>query len=109
MTLDDPNCVVVGKEPILDGDRVLGYATSANYGHSIGRGIVYGYLPIDHAAAGTKVDVLYFGERLQATVANEPIYDPGRQADEGVSCAGALPVGDRPNRYNEPWRLEVLR
>ena len=76
MTLDDPNCVVVGKEPILDGDRVLGYATSANYGHSIGRGIVYGYLPIDHAEAGTKVDVLYFGERLQATVANEPIYDP---------------------------------
>ena len=76
MTLDDPNCVVVGKEPILDGDRVLGYVTSANYGHSIGRGIVYGYLPIDHAEAGTKVDVLYFGERLQATVANEPIYDP---------------------------------
>ena len=76
MTLDDPNCVVVGKEPILDGDRVLGYATSANYGHSIGRGIVYGYLPIDHAEAGTSVDVLYFGERLQATVANEPLYDP---------------------------------
>ena len=76
MTLDDPNCVVVGKEPILDGDRVLGYATSANYGHSIGRGIVYGYLPIDYAAAGTNVDVLYFGERLQATVANEPLYDP---------------------------------
>ena len=75
MTLDDPNRVVVGKEPILDGDRVLGYVTSANYGHSIGRGIVYGYLPIDHAEAGTKVDVLYFGERLQATVANEPIYD----------------------------------
>ena len=76
MTLDDPNCVVVGKEPILDGDRVLGYVTSANYGHSIGRGIVYGYLPVDHAEAGTSVDVLYFGERLQATVANEPLYDP---------------------------------
>ena len=76
MTLDDPSCVVVGKEPILDGDRVLGYVTSANYGHSIGRGIVYGYLPVDHAAAGTSVDVLYFGERLQATVANEPLYDP---------------------------------
>ena len=76
MTLDDPSCVVVGKEPILDGDRVLGYATSANYGHSIGRGIVYGYLPIDHAKTGTNVDVLYFGERLQATVANEPLYDP---------------------------------
>ena len=76
MTLDDPSSVVVGKEPILDGGRVLGYVSSANYGHSIGRGIVYGYLPIDYAEAGTKVDVLYFGERLQATVANEPLYDP---------------------------------
>ena len=76
MTLDDPARVVMGKEPILDGDRALGYVTSANYGHSIGRGIVYGYLPVEYAEVGTAVDVLYFGERLQATVAREPLYDP---------------------------------
>ena len=80
MTLDDANAVVMGKEPIINsdmgGDRVLGYVTSANYGHSIGRGIVYGYLPTEYAAVGTKVDVLYFGERLAATVAKEPLYDP---------------------------------
>ena len=76
MTLDDPGAVVMGKEPIMDGNRVLGYVTSANYGHSIGRGIVYGYLPMSHTEVGTSVDVLYFGERLQATVAKEPLYDP---------------------------------
>ena len=76
MTLDDPNAVVMGKEPIMDGNRVLGYVTSANYGHSIGRGIVYGYLPMSHTEVGTSVDVLYFGERLQATVAKELLYDP---------------------------------
>ena len=76
VTLDDPNAVVMGKEPIMDGNRVLGYVTSANYGHSIGRGIVYGYLPMSHTEVGTSVDVLYFGERLQATVAKEPLYDP---------------------------------
>ena len=76
MTLDDPDAVATGKEPIMDGNRVLGYVTSANYGHSIGRGIVYGYLPMSHAEVGTSVDVLYFGERLQATVAKEPLYDP---------------------------------
>ena len=76
MTLDDPSAVVMGKEPILDGDRVLGYVTSANYGHSIGRGIVYGYLPLSHAEPGTGVDVLYFDKRLQATVRKEPLYDP---------------------------------
>ena len=77
MTLNDAAAVVVGKEPIMDGDRVLGYVTSANYGHSIGCGIVYGYLPASHAEAGTRVEVLYFGERLAATVAKEPLYDPG--------------------------------
>ena len=76
MTLDDADAVVMGKEPIVDRDSVLGYVTSANYGHSIGRGIVYGYLPTEYADVGTKVDVVYFGERLAATVAQEPLYDP---------------------------------
>ena len=76
MTLNDPNRVVMGKEPIMAGDNVLGYVTSANYGHSIGCGIVYGYLPTSHTEPGTSVDVLYFGERLRATVATEPLFDP---------------------------------
>ena len=76
MTLDDPDRVVMGKEPIMDGDRVLGYVTSANYGHSIGRAIVYGYLPISHTQPNTNVEIIYFGERLQATVQKESLYDP---------------------------------
>ena len=76
MTLNDPGAVVMGKEPIMDDQRVLGYVTSANYGHTIGRGIVYGYLPASHANPGTGVDVVYFDERMPATVAKEPLYDP---------------------------------
>ena len=76
MTLDDPKRVVMGKEPIMDGDRFLGDVTSANFGHSVGRAIVYGYLPISHTEPNTSVDVIYFGERLQATVQKEPLYDP---------------------------------
>ena len=72
MTLDCPEAVVMGKEPIMDADRVLGYVTSANYGHTIGRCIVYGYLPVDYAEEETGVDILYFNERLPATVAREP-------------------------------------
>ena len=76
MTLDDPDAVVMGKEPILHADDVLGYVTSAGYGYTIGRGIVYGYLPAEHSQVGTRVDVLYFGERRAATVAAEPLFDP---------------------------------
>ena len=76
MTLNDPTNVVMGNEPILHGEKVLGYATSANYGYSVGRGIVYGYLPVGYAKEGTEVDVEYFGERYKATVVQDPQYDP---------------------------------
>ncbi len=76
MTLDDPAAVVLGKEPIRSGGRVVGYATSAGYGYSVGRCIVYGYLPAELAVPGTPVEVEYFDERLPATVAEDPLWDP---------------------------------
>ena len=66
----------MGKEPVVDGDRALGYVTSANFGYTVGAGIAYAYLPISHAAAGTEVDILYFNRRRPARVGEEPLYDP---------------------------------
>jgi glycine cleavage system aminomethyltransferase T/glycine/D-amino acid oxidase-like deaminating enzyme len=76
MVFDDPRAVVMGKEPVWAGDRVVGYVSSANYGYSIGRGIAYGYVPADLATEGTPVEIEYFGERHAATVASEPLWDP---------------------------------
>ncbi|MDP9184478.1 MAG: FAD-dependent oxidoreductase, partial [Actinomycetota bacterium] len=76
MTFDDPRSVVMGKEPIWHGGNVVGYVTSANYGYSIGRGIVYGYLPVALVDEGTSVEVEYFGTRYAATVAADPLFDP---------------------------------
>jgi glycine cleavage system aminomethyltransferase T len=76
MTLDDPSSVVMGKEPILHEGRVVSYVTSAAYGYSIGRCITYGYLPVDLSVEGTPVEVEYFGDRLAATIAAEPLWDP---------------------------------
>jgi glycine cleavage system T protein len=75
LTLDEPGAMALGKEPILAGGRVAGYVTSANYGYSVGRHIVYGYLPVEHAAPGTQVEVQYFGRRQPATVREEPLFD----------------------------------
>ena len=55
IVLADPDAVVMGKEPIWAGGRVVSYVTSANYGYSIGRGIAYGYLPLELADQGTTV------------------------------------------------------
>ena len=80
MTLDDPEAVVLGKEPILDGERVLGYVTSSNRGYGVGKHIAYGYLPVRNAAPGIRVEIEYFGERLAATVAAEPLLPSTRGA-----------------------------
>ena len=76
MTLDDPRAVVMGKEPIRHDGRVVSHVTSASYGYSVGRGIVYGYLPAELAVEGTAVQVEYFGEPVVATVAADPLFDP---------------------------------
>ncbi len=66
---------ILGKEPILDGDKVLGYVTSTNYGYSVGKQIAYGYLPLEYAQKGTAVEIEYFGQRFNAVVADDPLYD----------------------------------
>jgi glycine cleavage system aminomethyltransferase T len=75
MTLDDPDVVVMGKEPILAGGRVAGYVTSAAYGYTVGRCVAYGYLTADVAVEGTPVEIEYFGDRHAATVAADPQWD----------------------------------
>jgi glycine cleavage system T protein len=77
LVLDDPAVAVLGREPILDGERTLGYVTSANYGYTVGASIAYGYLPVEHGEVGRRVEIEYFGERHAATVTAQPLYDPG--------------------------------
>jgi glycine cleavage system aminomethyltransferase T len=78
MTLADPAVVLVGKEPILDGEgAVVGHVTSAGWGATVEQSIAYGYLPSGHAATGTAVAIYAEGRRHAATVAAEPLFDPG--------------------------------
>ncbi|MEV7085683.1 FAD-dependent oxidoreductase [Streptomyces sp. NPDC093085] len=82
LTLDDPAAVVLGSEPVYGagapgGAAPVGYVTSAGYGYSVGRTVAYAWLPAPLAVPGTAVSVAYFGERLAATVAEEPLFDPG--------------------------------
>ncbi|TMF46430.1 MAG: FAD-dependent oxidoreductase [Chloroflexi bacterium] len=76
LVLDDPAAVGLGGEPLLDGERVLGHITSAGYGYTVRQSIVYGYLPMEYAVAGTRIEVQLFGVRYGATVMKEPLYDP---------------------------------
>ena len=53
LVADDPAVLLVGKEPLLDGDTAVGYVTSAGYGATVGESILYGYLPVEYAEVGT--------------------------------------------------------
>ena len=74
-----------GNEPILtpDGARIVdargreSRVTSAGMGPSVGKYLLFAHLPVDLAAAGTGLQVLYMNEPYPVTVAAGPVFDPG--------------------------------
>jgi glycine cleavage system aminomethyltransferase T len=76
LVLDDASAIALGGEPLLDGERVLGYVTSGGYGYTVRQSIIYGYLPSEYTTPGTRIEVQLFGIRYPATVVKEPLYDP---------------------------------
>ncbi|WP_103350872.1 FAD-dependent oxidoreductase [Amycolatopsis sp. CA-128772] len=78
LTIDDGRTVVLGKEPVFVDGVAAGYVTSAAYGYTVGRPIAYAWLPAS-ADVGSSVEIEYFGRRVAATVAAEPLVDPGME------------------------------
>ncbi|MBU2611603.1 MAG: FAD-dependent oxidoreductase [Chloroflexi bacterium] len=76
MTLSDSRSIALGKEPIRAGDKIIGWVASGGYGYSVGKSIVYAYLPIEYSKAGTKLEIEFFGEQVGAEVAQTPLWDP---------------------------------
>ena len=92
LTMDDhtgasgvPRFPTGGNEPILTGDgaRIVdargreSRVTSAGMGPSVGRYLLFAYLPIEHARAGARLQVLYMNECFPVTVAaGAAVFDP---------------------------------
>jgi glycine cleavage system aminomethyltransferase T/glycine/D-amino acid oxidase-like deaminating enzyme len=100
LTVDDPTSstgekrYMLGREPILtaDGGPITdakgrrSFVTSAGSGPSVGKHILFSYLPPDQAVAGNRLQVEYFGERYPVTVdvvGSTPLFDPD---NERVRC-----------------------
>jgi glycine cleavage system aminomethyltransferase T/glycine/D-amino acid oxidase-like deaminating enzyme len=66
-------------EPITDRKGRRSYVTSAGSGPSLGKYILMGYLPPEHAEVGNQLSIEYMGERYPVTVATNdstPVFDP---------------------------------
>ena len=65
----------VGGEAILVDGAVVGFTTSANFGHTVGKPIAYGYLPTS-LLERTEFVIEVYGEPIPATRHDGPLYDP---------------------------------
>ncbi len=79
ITLDDSTDILLSGRPVTKGGEALGYVQAAAFGYTVGESIAYTYVPSEYAEAGTSVEVLCEGERYDATVRDEPLFDPGRE------------------------------
>ena len=82
LTLDDPEPLLLGDEPIYRDGVLVGRTTSGAYGHSLGRSVGLGYLEhgpvVDPAFIRTGVyEIESATERFSATVSLRAPYDPG--------------------------------
>jgi 4-methylaminobutanoate oxidase (formaldehyde-forming) len=75
LVLDDPRSVALGSEPVRIDGHVVGRVTSGGYGYTVGKSIVYAYIP-STCAVDTQVEVDIFGKWMGGHVAREPLYDP---------------------------------
>jgi 4-methylaminobutanoate oxidase (formaldehyde-forming) len=75
-SLSDPTVIALGNEPILKGDKVIGWVTSGGYGYSVKKSIAYGYLPTEEAKPGNEFTTDWFGEKIKLKVEADPLYDP---------------------------------
>jgi 4-methylaminobutanoate oxidase (formaldehyde-forming) len=77
MTLSDDRTIALGKEPIRTKDgKIVSWVAAGGYGYSVGKSIIYAYLPIELANFGTEFEVEFFGEQVGAVVVQSPLWDP---------------------------------
>ncbi len=65
-----------GDEAILREVRALGDTTSGNYGYTVGKSIVLGYVPAEDAGHGA-YEIKVFGEATPTARHDRALYDPG--------------------------------
>jgi len=79
LTLDNSTDIMLSGRPVVVDGGARGYVQAGDYGYSIGESIAYTYLPDEYAETGTSVEIRCEGERYDATVRGEPLFDAERE------------------------------
>jgi 4-methylaminobutanoate oxidase (formaldehyde-forming) len=76
LALDDP-LHVFGGEAVLSHGKVVAQTTSGNFGYTVGKSLVFAYLPISAIETGN-FEVNALGVRSKASLMKSAAYDPKR-------------------------------
>ncbi|RLJ58876.1 4-methylaminobutanoate oxidase (formaldehyde-forming) [Litoreibacter meonggei] len=71
----DDQLPITGGETIVKVGKTVSVATSAGFGHTVDKTIIFGYLPAD-LAGEDDFELEVFGERHKITRVDGPLYDP---------------------------------
>jgi dimethylglycine dehydrogenase len=74
--VDAKDADVDAYEPIWHAGEVVGFVTSGGYSHFAHKSIAYGFLPVELASEGKRVEIEILGEMIPAKLYNEPLFDP---------------------------------
>ena len=81
--VDAVDADVVADEPIWLGDQVVGFVTSGGYSHHCQKSVAIGFVPVNIANAGQKVEIEILGRRCGAELISDPLFDPQAQRMRG--------------------------
>ena len=76
LILDDTDVDPVGREPLMHGDQVAGYISSATFGHRVGKTIALGFVMPEFWQDGTVLDAMVLRTRVRAVVSHACAFDP---------------------------------
>ena len=78
--LKDPEPLLYHNEPIIRDGEIVGYVSSANYGHTLGGAVGMGYVPCKGETAeqvqASDYEIDIAGNRVKAEASLRPLYDP---------------------------------
>lgn len=79
--LQDPAPLLFHAEPIIAGGQVVGYLTSAGYGHTLGAAVGMGYVPCSPGTTAAEqcrnaFEIEIAGQRFAASASAKPLFDP---------------------------------
>ena len=76
----DPSAMMFHNEPILRNGVIVGYISSANYGHHLGAAVGLGYIPCFQEdimdILSSKYEIEIAGNLFEAKVSSKAMYDP---------------------------------